>query len=406
MANERKYEATHPWISFTCDTRSFDYKIWMGFGEAGSKCEHMAGVPLQPYVEEELQKMYLVKGVLASTAIEGNTLSEEQARKYLEGQLELPFSQQYLGNEIENLQGAVDLVIERAMIKDSPEITVEAIKEYNRIILDGLELEPDVEPGEIRGHSVVAGRYRGAPAEDCGHLLQRMCDWLNSPEFLPTAGGDNVTYGLLRAMLAHLYLAWIHPFGDGNGRTARLVEFQILIAAGLPLPATHLLSNHYNLTREEYYRQLDRASRSGGDIDGFVAYALQGFVDGLREQLAMIRAQQWSITWRDYVYSLFRDKENAVGQRRRQLALDLSEAVDPVPIHRVADISPRIAKAYANKTQRTLSRDLKELEDMNLVEITKEGARVRREIILAFLPNRRVSSEEIEALDIFLPEEE
>jgi Fic family protein len=99
-------------------------------------------------------------------------------------------------------------------------------------------------------------------------------------------------------VVAHLCLAWIHPFGDGNGRTARLVEFQILLGAGVPTPAAHLLSNHYNQTRTEYYRQLDRASKSGGEIVPFIEYAARGFVDGLREQLHKIRDQQWDVSWR------------------------------------------------------------------------------------------------------------
>jgi len=41
----------------------------------------------------------------------------------------------------------------------------------------------------------------------------------------------------------------IHPFGDSNGRTARLIEFYILLRAGLPDMVSHILSNHYNDTR-------------------------------------------------------------------------------------------------------------------------------------------------------------
>ncbi len=60
-----------------------------------------------------------------------------------------------------------------------------------------------------------------------------------------------------KAVLAHLYIAWIHPFADGNGRTARLVEFQILAQSGLiPLPAANLLRDHYNKTRDRYYAEL------------------------------------------------------------------------------------------------------------------------------------------------------
>ncbi len=383
---ERKYERTHPWINWQCDMGRFDYRIWMHLGEARSKCEHIAGIPLEPAVAQELHQVYMVKGVLASSAIEGNTLSEDQARKYLEGELELPPSQEYLGREVENVVEATNLIGEQILNSEATDVSVEDIKEYNRIVLAGLELPPEVRPGEVRDHSVTVSRYLGAPPEDCEHLLEHMCEWLNSPE-LCHSNDDRIVYGLLRAILAHLYLAWIHPFGDGNGRTARLIEFQILVAAGLPSPAAHLLSNHYNLTRHEYYRQLDRSSRSGGDIAPFVEYALRGFVDGLKEQLGWIKAQQLVIYWRDYIHNIFKYKESEVDRRRRHLALDLS--VEPVPLAKVREVSIRVAKDYANKSDKTLRRDLAILEEMGLVEVAGGAAHANMDIILAFLPDRR-----------------
>src|SRR3989442_1040974 len=65
---------------------------------------------------------------------------------------------------------------------------------------------------------------------------------------------------------------------------------------------THLLSNHYNQTRAEYCRQLKAASDSGGDVIPFIEYAVTGFVEGLREQLKIIRYQQWDMVWRNYVH--------------------------------------------------------------------------------------------------------
>src|SRR4030065_2907005 len=101
-----------------------------------------------------------------------------------------------------------------------------------------------------------------------------------------------MAYVIIKAVIAHLYFEWIHPFGDGNGRTGRLVEFQILVSSGVPPPAAPLLSNHYNLTRSAYYRELNLASRSGGDVIPFVCYAAEGFVDGLREQIGRGQAMQ------------------------------------------------------------------------------------------------------------------
>ncbi len=382
------FEQTHPWISFTVDLRRAQPALWMLLGEARSKCDHIAGVPLEPTTARRLHQLYLAKGALATTAIEGNTLSEREVVQHLEGKLRLPPSKQYLAKEIDNIVAVCNQVLSDAVVAGGPSrLSLDRIKEFNRRILDALELEEGVVPGEVRKHSVGVARYRGAPSEDCEDLLKRLCDWLNGPDFAP-ASDLEIEYAILRAIIAHLYLAWIHPFGDGNGRTARMVEFQILVTAGVPSPAAHLLSNHYNQTRAEYYRQLDRASRSGGDILPFIDYALRGFVDGLRSQLAEIREQQLDVTWVNYVHEAFKDRTRPPDVRRRRLVLDLTKAEGAVPFARLRAVSPRVAEAYARKTPKTLSRDINTLLKMGLVKQTPEGFVANREIILAFLPKR------------------
>jgi Fic family protein len=213
-----------------------------------------------------------------------------------------------------------------------------------------------------------------------------MCDWLNG---IALEGVSKTVVGLFKATLAHLYLAWIHPFGDGNGRTARLVEFQLLLAAGVPTPAAHLLSNHYNQTRSEYYRQLDHASKSGGDVLPFLSYAVQGFVDGLKEQIDTIRRQQMDVAWRNYVHERFHDKTSLAFQRQKHLVLDLSIHGEPVQAAKIPELSVRLAHHYHGKTQKTVQRDLRMLETMNLVAKVPEGYRACSERILAFLPWRK-----------------
>ena len=112
---------------------------------------------------------------------------------------------------------------------------------------------------------MTVGRYRGAPPQECHYLLGKLCSWLSGPDFSPRPGFE-IVFGVIKAIVAHLYLAWIHPFGDGNGRTARLLEVRFLLEAGAPTPAAHLLSNFYNQTRATYYRKLDEVSQNGGDI--------------------------------------------------------------------------------------------------------------------------------------------
>jgi Fic family protein len=386
----RKYERTHPWLRFSVDLGRANPELWMMLGECQSKCGHISGQPLRPDIAERLQKMYIAKGVLATTAIEGNTLSEDEVRNYLEGKLQLPPSREYLGQEISNIADECNRMLTFTAARKQFVLNTDKIKDLNRQVLKGLSLNEGVVPGEIRRYEVGVALYRGAPAEDCEYLLDRLCSWLNGAEFGSPSDSRGVVYAILKAILAHIYLAWIHPFGDGNGRTARLIEFQILIASGMPAPAAHLLSNHYNLTRTEYYRQLDRATKSGGDVIPFISYAVQGLVDGLRSQLEVIQEQVLHEVWRAYLHDQFLDKTSPADVRRRDLIEDLSRILEPlpIPISELDGLSPRMAKHYARKTIKTVTRDVNELARMGLIKVEDGAVQPLRENILAFLPAR------------------
>ncbi len=390
MANEmvflREYQRTHPWLAFSHDFRQVDISLWLLLGEARSKCEHIAGVPLPPLKASELNRVYLAKGAHGTTAIEGNTLTEGEVREQISGRLEVPASRDYLKQEVANVLQAFNAI--RKDVEEngaSTSISAQQILEWNRVVLDGVAGD-DVEPGKVRKVSVGVAGYRGAPAEDCEFLLERMCEWLSDEDFSRGKLGKGAD--VIRAILAHLYIAWIHPFGDGNGRTARLTEFYILVNAGVPVPAAHLLSDFYNKTRPKYYEHLRAASENNGKVLALLRYAVAGFVDGLGEQIGFIRDQQWMIAWRDYVNESFEDRHHSEKYRRQRfLVLDLSHSVEPVPRNRITGLSPRVAALYATKTARVLTSDLSELRDVGLVKRAKKGGYLaNRELILAFLP--------------------
>ncbi len=383
----RRFETTHLWL------RSFDTdylvhappRIWMILGEIKAKCEQLTGIPLMRQTADELYTVYLARGVLGTTAIEGNTLSEEDVRAHMEGKLKLPESKEYLQQEIDNILEGKRRILSRQRKNTLRPWSPDAICRLNKVVLKGLEL-PDDEtvPGVIRKHTVGVGRYRAVPAEDCEFLLEQLCEWMNSSTD-DIDHGSRIPIGLVKAIAAHLYFAWIHPFGDGNGRTARLIEFRILIEAGIPIPATLLPSNFYNQTRTEYARQLDRASQSGGNIDQFMEYAIRGFSEGLSEQLGSIRDQHLRISWINYVHSRFQGMTGTAAKRRRNLVLALSEQDQPVPRSQIGEINPRVAREYANASQKMISRDLNYLIEMELVERTRSGYSARKQLMQAFL---------------------
>jgi Fic family protein len=386
----RTYQRTHPWLTFRLDLSNAPIELWMLLGEARSKIEHIAESPLKPSVAKELHEVFLAKGILATTAIEGNTLSEEDALRLVKGTLKLPPSQEYLKVEMDNILDAFNKIRAAIVAGEETRLDAETIKDYNKLVLRDLELEEGVIPGEIRTDSVVVGPYRAAPAEDCDYLLGRLADWLGTG-FDPPTPDDILPWAILKAIMAHLYLVWIHPFGDGNGRTARLMELQTMLAVGAPVPATHLLSNHYNLTRGDYYRQLHMTSRAGkGDPVPFITYAVRGFVDGLREQLRTITDQQFRDRWEQYIYEQFGERRSPADQRRLEVALELSKAVEKTDdgvIHQsqVRLLTPKLAAAYAGTT-RMVARDLNVLDDMGLIDRHRGWLWPRSYIIRAFLP--------------------
>ncbi|HEY0282165.1 MAG TPA: Fic family protein [Rhizomicrobium sp.] len=347
---------------------------------------------------DKLHQVYLARGALATTAIEGNTLSEGEAIAIVQEKSNLPKSQAYLEKEIKNILSASNAMLEKIERDGIAPITPNDIKQYNKTVLDGLEVAPHVTPGECVKTDVEVAGYHGAPWQECEDLLAKLCAWLNGENF-GSRDGDGIIPGILKAILAHLYLVWIHPFGDGNGRTARLLEVRFLTEAGVPSAAGHLLSNFYNKTRTEYYRKLGEASKSGGNVIAFLVYAVTGFVDELREQLKIVKNQQWYVSWQNYVYEAFEGRNSVSDKRQLKLALALTKQGGFVPKTELRHLTPALAEAYAGKTDKTLTRDLNELANLGLIERTKDGYRATKEIILAFLPRGRKGSVEDQLRD-------
>ena len=368
------YETTHPWITFDGgNAGELGTARWVLLGQARAMCEQLKGVALPPETLRQLLAVSLDRGVLATAAIEGNTLSAEQVAGIREGTYTAPPSKQYQQQEIDNLLSVLNGIDQRAAAGELMDITAETICEINEELLTGTDHEADAVPGRIRDHSVVVGDgiYRGAPARDCPYLLERLAAWLSSDAFRDECPALDFCKAVIGAIYAHLYLAWIHPFGDGNGRTARMLEYVMLTRNNeIPRVATHLLWNHYYGTLERYYGKLRQASESNSP-SAFVGYAIEGFVDGLSEHVKSIEDKQFDIAWINHVHNtLSQFPSSPARDRRRALVL----AMERGPIYRrneLQHLTGALAASYDSRTPRTLSRDLNWLEYVGLIQLTR-----------------------------------
>jgi Fic family protein len=323
--------------------------------------------PIMPHHYEELMKIALIKGAQATTAIEGNTLTDEEINKLLEGE-KLPPSKEYQEIEVKNIINAYNELL-KEVINDNVEqlVSPELLLRFHKMVGKDLGEHFNAIPGKFRNNDVIVGKYRCPDHRDVVPLINHFCNWLKD-EFKFNEKIQAFSDVVIQAIVSHVYIEWIHPFGDGNGRTGRLIEFYILLRGSNPDIASHILSNHYNLTRTEYYRQLEKATLSK-DLTEFIEYALLGFRDGLEQTLRIIQGSQFESSWQKFIYDKFAEVKivkNDVFKRRRTLALELP-FYEKVTVNKIPETSIKLAKLYSNVSERTILRDLEELIQLELV---------------------------------------
>ncbi|UMM28448.1 hypothetical protein L5515_011285 [Caenorhabditis briggsae] len=192
--------------------------------------------------------------VYHTVAIEGNTLSLGQTRAILESGMVIPGKSIREHNEVIGMDAALRFLNCSLLSKEHHEISIDDILEMHRRVLGNAD---PVEAGKIRTTQVYVGKFTPVAPEYVLEQLADMVDWLNDES---TMAMDPIE----RAAIAHYKLVLVHPFTDGNGRTARLLLNLIMMRSGFPpviLPVE---------TRAEYYASLHVANL--GDLRPFVRY--------------------------------------------------------------------------------------------------------------------------------------
>lgn len=368
-----KLHRDYPHLIFSNSQWALTDKSYFLLGQCEAYVEAVNNTPILPHHYQTLMQVALRKGAQATTAIEGNTLSDEEIQKILEGQKKMPPSREYQEKEVLNIYNALNVLGDEILGEGKDYfIGIDLLKRLHRMV--GIDLDDHFAaiPGQLRNTEVVVGTYRCPDYRDVPVLLAEFCSWLRE-EFKFKKRKQTISEVIVQAIVAHVYLEWIHPFNDGNGRTGRLVEFYILLRGGFPNIASHILSNHYNLTRPEYYRHLENAKEKRS-LTEFIEYALLGLRDGLGQTLSIIQQSLFEVTWQKLIYEKFDAiREGKISEdvfkRQRRLALNipLNEQFTPSEI---PNLSVPLARLYTAKmlSEKTISRDIDKLVELELVK--------------------------------------
>ncbi len=328
-------------------------------GQCRALIDVISRVPIRPKLKGELKQVSLIKGIQATAAIEGNTLSQDEIRRVAQGK-RLPPSKAYQEQEVNNILQAMNEVLK----SESTVITPHLLQHYHALIGKDLPAPFNATPGVFAQSQRTVGNYRCPPPgkgkKQVEGLVKRLCEWLKT-EFGFASGKQKFRDGMIEAIVTHVYIEWIHPFDDGNGRTGRLVEFYLLLRAGVPDICAHILSNYYNETRPKYYAHIGNC-QNARDLTPFIAYAVAGFLDGLREVWEVIADELLKRAWRGYVYDKFADIKwsRPTFRRRRRLLLDMpilkSHGIETIPL-----VSAAVAREYAKLDISAVKRDINAL---------------------------------------------
>lgn len=378
----RTYHRTHPWIIYRFQAADLSPSAWLLLGKVSALCEDLRDMAMPAEEGRLLDYTTLLRGVLSNAALDGNGLSEEQVDQLFEGTLELPATQHYLQLEIEGLVRAIRQIHDRQIVS-RPTLDAATIQLIHGLVLKGLPWSEDVRPGEYRSPQHSLSADDGVPPTDIPAAIERLCAWLPSDEFGPLEGPDAMAAGILRALMAHLYLQWIRPFDEGNGRTARLVEHLLLIRAGVPAAAAHQFCIQAATTRNAYFRELRQGAQTK-DPTAFLEAQLHGTAHALRQLLRQVQQTQHEELWQAHLDRTLGPNESAQGARLLLLTRGLQAQEEAVLPGRIPLLGPDLARTYSRMNPKTLQRDLILLETKGLAERTPEGVRPVKGSLLPF----------------------
>lgn len=228
--------------------------------------------PFDSTLVTELKKLYDVRFTYNSNAIEGNTLTQSETELVLTKGITVGGKTLDEHLEVIGHKEAIDY-IENLAQRDT-EINEWEIKQIHNLILRKINPE---EAGSYRTLDVMAAgtNYRYPPHYLLSQLMRDFAIWLNSESALRLHPVEYVS-------IAHYRFVSIHPFRDGNGRTARLLMNLLLIRAGYPIVVID------NQIRNDYINALAYGQQNQDDLSQLFALIFDATISSLVEVLRLL----------------------------------------------------------------------------------------------------------------------
>src|ERR1051325_2951067 len=285
------YSIPDRWISYDV------HSIVAELTEAKAAVLSLTAIPFQRSWSESLQAMELKREVAGTSRIEGADFTDRELDEAIANETpadQLTRSQRQARSAIKTYRWIGSLASDRP-------IDEELIKDVHRSIVSGCD-EDHCAPGQLRGggENVGFGRptHRGVEGgSECQSAFRRLCNALNQ-EF---RGHDP----LIQSLALHYHLGAMHPFQDGNGRTARAVEALILQRSQLKDALFIAMSNYYYDEKTKYLATLSEVKAKNCDLTPFLKFGLTGIAAQCHRLLKEIRRHVQKALFRDVMGKMY-----------------------------------------------------------------------------------------------------
>lgn len=320
--------------------------------------------PLVPAWEAKFRDEALAKTVHYGTKIEGNELTESQAQQVvrLDATIDAEDVERETGivarerdiQEVINYRNVIKW-IDQQDAEFSPDLlSIKTLKTLHSLTTSNL-IEPEY-VGQYRDKQVIVKSatggdvvFRPPVAVEIPYLLEDFFEWLNHPN-------TQQIHPIFRAAMTHYQLVFIHPFIEGNGRTARAFATLVLYTSGYDFKRFFSLEKYFDQDVKTYYDALLSVQQNQQHD---MTYWLEYFCYGLALEIERVKEQ---------VSKLSKDlkMKKELGQ---QVALSERQIIILELLQNQGEISSHDAqRVLPNVSVDTILRDMKDLIDKNVID--------------------------------------
>lgn len=349
-------------------------QILKNVGAIDSAREVITHAPLVPAWERRFRDEARAKIIHHGTHLEGNDLNLNEVEEILDpvpntpgvkgahspGISELPARDRDI-QEVINYRSVMEyldsLASTRSQEPSTINLTRHILQEIHRLTVK--DLLPGDESGHYRSVKVVIRNtttkeitFRPPSPTEVAFFIDNLFTWLSSDE------GKSV-HPLLRAGILHYELVRIHPFTDGNGRTARAMALLLLFLEGYELKKFFALEEYYDSHPEEYYTALQSVVTTG-ELTSWLEY----FTLGISIEFNRVKTLVQKLSLDLHLKSTIGGRQITLSERQIKLVEHI-ERFGEISMGSVRDILPDVSED-------TILRDLRDLVGKNL--LVKKGS--------------------------------